>query len=86
MGTVEDYLVLHGRLLKKEIPLWAEFSIIPRNSFLVDRHVSSEALTLQDWGCVGHAQLDRGVILKRCVVWDDAQIKEGTELSDTLVV
>lgn len=86
MGTVDDYLALHGRLLKKEIPLWPEFSNIPRNSFLIDKHVGSDALTLRDWGCVGDAQLAGGVRLKRCVVWDEAQIEEGTDISDALLV
>jgi mannose-1-phosphate guanylyltransferase len=86
MGTVDDYLALHGRLLKKEIPRWPEFSNIPRNSFLIDKHINSEVLTLQDWDCVGHAQLAGGVTLKRCVVWDGAQIEEGTDFSDALVV
>jgi mannose-1-phosphate guanylyltransferase len=86
MGTVDDYLALHGRLLKNEIPRWSEFSNVSRSSFLVDKHVNSEALTLKDWGCVGHVQPAEGVQLKRCVVWDDAQIEEGTELSDALLV
>jgi mannose-1-phosphate guanylyltransferase len=86
MGTVDDYLALHGRLLKKEIPLWKEFSTIPQNSFVVDKHISSEAINLKDWGCVGHAQLASGVTLKRCVVWDGAQVEEGTDCSDALLV
>lgn len=86
MGTVADYLALHGRLLRKEIPQWQEFPTIPQNSFLVDEHVSSETLTLQDWGCVGDAQLARGVQLQRCVVWDGAQVLQGTNLSDSLLV
>ncbi|MCD6401225.1 MAG: NTP transferase domain-containing protein, partial [Anaerolineales bacterium] len=40
MGTVKDYLALHGRLLKNEIPLWKEFSNLPKDSFFVDDQAS----------------------------------------------
>jgi len=87
MGTVDDYLSLHGRLLKKETPLWAEFSDIPRNSFLIDEQtVTDKSITLQDWVCVGRSQLASDITLRRCVVWDDTKINKGTDFSDTLVV
>jgi mannose-1-phosphate guanylyltransferase len=87
MGTVDDYLALHGRLLRKETPLWAEFSATPQDSFLMDEQtVTGKALTLRDWACVGHAQLADDITLRRCVVWDDAKIKTGTDVSDTLLV
>ncbi len=87
MGTVEDYLTLHGMLLKKEIPRWPEFTSLPQEPFLIDEQtVTGSTLTLQDWACVGHAQLADNITLQRCVVWDDAKLTEGTAVSDTLLV
>ena len=86
MGTVEDYLALHGRLLKKEIPLWAEFSNLPQSPFLVDDSVKSKFSSFEDWVCVGRAQLADCVSLRRCVVWDDAQVEEGADISDALLI
>ena len=87
MGTVDDYLTLHGGLLKKEIPLWTEFSGLPQDSFLIDEQaVTGRALTLQDWACVGHAQLADDITLRRCVVWDDAKIHRGADFSDSLLI
>lgn len=86
MGTVADYLALHGSLLKKEIPLWSEFRTIPQDAFLIDCEVGREGVVLYDWDCVGRAQVACGVSLKRCVVWDDARIEAGTEVADRLLV
>lgn len=87
MGTVDDYLALHGRLLKKEIPVWSEFLTVPENSpFLVAKGVNREAVALQDWGCLGYARIGNNVTLKRCVVWDGARIEEQTEHCDALLV
>lgn len=86
MGTVDDYLALHGSLLKKEIPLWKEFSIAPEDAFVVDTQVDREGVTLKEWGCVGSAQLGKGSTIERCVVWDDAKVEAGTRFSDSLLV
>ena len=87
MGTVTDYLALHGRLLKREIPLWPEFSNVSETGFLVH----GDALTgtggmMREWVCVGRAQLEENVSLQRCVVWDDARIVKGAVHSDVLLV
>lgn len=86
MGTVEDYLALHGRLLKREIPLWPEFSQLPESPFLIDDHVNSKSSSFKDWACVGRVQLANGISLRRCVVWDGAQVEEGEDISDALLV
>lgn len=87
MGTVEDYLSLHSRLLHKEIPLWDEFSMLPETPFLVhDAAVRGERVELLDWACVGRAQLEKDVVLRRCVVWDGARVTEGSKCSDSLLV
>ncbi len=87
MGTVEDYLALHGRLLKKEIPLWEEFSNLPEDSFFVDDQASiGKGSFFQDWVCIGRAQLAPKSNLQRCVVWADTKVKEGITYSDALLV
>ncbi len=87
MGTVTDYLALHGRLLQKEIPLWSEFSKPPETQFLLhDEALQGENLELRDWACVGRTQLEKNVTLRRCVVWDDAPLTEETEYTDVLLV
>ena len=89
MGTVDDYLALHGKLLKKEIPLWEEFSHLPGEEFpfLVDEQASlGKAVSFQDWVCIGRAQLAHKSNLQRCIVWDDARVEEGTNYLDTLLV
>jgi NDP-sugar pyrophosphorylase family protein len=87
MGTVDDYLALHGRLLKREIPLWKEFLNVPETSF----HVHGDAETgvcgkMKDWVCVGRARLEENVSLQRCIVWDDAEIVKNTSHCDLLLV
>ncbi|MCK5071207.1 MAG: NTP transferase domain-containing protein, partial [Desulfocapsa sp.] len=70
MGTVDDYLALHGSLLKEEIPLWKEFSTTPEDSLVIDKHVDREGVSFKEWGCIGNAQLGKGSTIERCVVWD----------------
>lgn len=74
MGTVEDYLALHGRLLKGEIPMWPEFLNHFDGRFLVDQRLERRRLNLVEWACVGKAQLDGDISLTRCVVWDGAKL------------
>ena len=87
MGTVSDYLALHGRLLHRDIPLWQEFGRLPETSFLVhDEAARGEGMDLRDWACVGRAQLEEKVVLRRCVVWDGAWVAEGREYCDALLI
>jgi len=87
MGTVADYLALHGRLLEKKIPLWSEFSRPPATPFCIhDDVVQGEGIALRDWACVGRARLEKNVTLRRCVVWDGARLKEGREYCDALLI
>ena len=87
MGTVADYLALHGRLLKKEIPLWEEFSEPLSDAvFIDDLAVIEKGVMFQDWACVGHATLAKDITLQRCVVWDGARLQEGKIYSDALLV
>lgn len=84
MGTVDDYLALHGQLLKGEIELWPEFRARPQNSCLF--HEQGCQASCLDWGCVGQVTLPPNLTLQRCVVWDGANLEEGVVYSDALLV
>ena len=87
MGTVEDYLALHGSLLRKEIPLWPELAHVSETGFVVHAGASVGAGgKMQEWACVGRAQLEANVSLKRCVVWDGTLVTKGTTHCDSLLV
>jgi mannose-1-phosphate guanylyltransferase len=87
MGTVADYLALHGRLLERKIPLWPEFSRHPATPFCIhDDVLQGERVELRDWACVGRAQVEKNVTLRRCVVWDGARLEDGREYSDSLLI
>lgn len=83
MGTVEDYLALHGQLLKGEIARWGEFSASGNGSYLCRDQTAKQVL--EDWVCVGNVSLPETVHLKRCVVWDDACLENGGSYSDLLL-
>ncbi len=84
MGTVEDYLALHGQLLKREIDLWAEFRHAPQGTCLCFEEQTSFPV-YHDWACVGRVALPQKVIFERCVVWDEACLEEGQKYSDILL-
>jgi mannose-1-phosphate guanylyltransferase len=87
MGTVGDYLALHGKLLNREIPLWDEFPAIPKGPFLTaEGATNSHHHLFEDWACVGHAQVGEKNRLRRCVVWDGTRLEEGREYVDKLLV
>lgn len=87
MGTVEDYLALHGSLLRKKNPLWSEFSHVSETGFLVHTEATVGAGgKMQEWACVGRAQLEENVSLKRCIVWDGTRVAKGTSHCDSLLV
>lgn len=101
MGTVEDYLALHGGLLTGRIPLWSEFGDAVETlshdqcgqgcssssmCCLSDTVKLERDVTLRDWVCVGDdAVIERQVQLQRSVVWDGVRIAEGRKVVDQLV-
>lgn len=101
MGTVEDYLALHGGLLTGRIPLWPELKAAlgaPLHGHCEENYPSSPSyclsdtvklerdVTLRDWVCVGDgAVIGRHVQLQRSVVWNGVRIAEGRKVVDQLV-
>jgi len=87
MGTVEDYLDLHRKLLQKEIPLWHEFESVPETAICVHKKASiGRGTELLDWVCVGDARVDEDVHIQRCIVWDGACVDSEHEYCDSLLV
>lgn len=84
MGTVEDYLALHGQLLTGEIPLWSEFSASFDGTVLCQGDKAKAIF--DDWACVGNVLLPEELHLKRCVVWDNARLEAGKTYSDHLLI
>ncbi len=86
MGSPEDYLALHARLLLGEVDRWPEFGD-PAANVLIDAQADcSEDLIVEDWACIGKAQIGAGAKLKRCVVWDGAQVMPGAEFTDQIII
>ncbi len=84
MGTVEDYLALHGQLLKGEIHLWSEFAASFDGTNLCQQQTAEQKF--DDWVCVGNVLLPKELHLTRCVVWDTALLGNGEDYADRLLV
>lgn len=84
MGTVEDYLALHGQLLTGGIPMWREFTKSFAGTFLCQEHTAKHVF--EEWACVGKVSLPEELHLKRCVVWENAHLENGETYSDLLLV
>jgi mannose-1-phosphate guanylyltransferase len=87
MGTVEDYLALHGGLLTGTIPWWQELGEGPESPFfLTDRPADNNSLMMKDWVCAGNVKIGKNVHLERVVLWEGATVPDGSRLKDTLVI
>lgn len=85
IGTPEDYLNLHRELLTGpgdyQLPLPR-----PRETWVIHTRARiGDNVRFAGWGCIGSADIGADVMLKNCVVWDNAVIPEGTHLENALV-
>jgi mannose-1-phosphate guanylyltransferase len=86
MGTIEDYLALHERLLSGNAPVWPEFEVQPEDGMLFDKDcVIGRDCTFADWNCIGAAEIGDAVHLSRSVVWDQSQIASHSRVYDSIV-
>ncbi|ADH85561.1 sugar phosphate nucleotidyltransferase [Desulfurivibrio alkaliphilus] len=79
IGTPEEYLQLHGRLLnaraERQTPFWLGPGV-----------VLGREVCFSDWVAVGRrAMLGDKVQLRRCVVWDGATVPAGTVAEDAIL-
>lgn len=85
MGTVGDYLALHKGLLTGRIPCWQEMGEIEK-PYCIDKGARLKSdVELDDWVCVGAAEIGDKTHLSRCVVWDDITVGEGVKVVDTII-
>lgn len=86
MGSPDDYLALHGMLLRGEVACWPELGDAASNVVIDGRADWCEDLIVEDWACIGRARIGAGVKLTRSVVWDGAQVAPGSVLTDQIVI
>jgi NDP-sugar pyrophosphorylase family protein len=84
MGTIEDYLALHGSLLTGTVPWWRELGERPDSPFYLQKS-GHHPVTMKDWVCAGTAKIGRDVSLERVVLWDAAVVPDGSRLRDALI-
>lgn len=87
MGTPEDYLGLHGDILKNgRLPGFLDYR--EAESCLVGKDVRlGRGVQLADWVSIGdRAEIGAGARLSRVVVWDGAVVEPGAVLSDIIVM
>lgn len=85
MGTVDDYLGLHGGLLSGRIPCWQEMGEVATPYFIASDAKLAAQIELEDWACIGAAEIGNNTHLRRCVVWDDVSVMEGVSETDSIV-
>ncbi len=81
MGTVPDYLQLHGDLFKRDERLRAEQVVAGENTVL------PADVCIKDWVSLGsNVKIGENVHLERSVVWDNAILENNRKYVDTIVV
>ena len=76
IGTPADYLDLHRRLLENKSPAW----LISESAEI------GSGVKLLDWGVIGAgAKIGNDAELRRCVVWDKAEIASGQRLAEKIL-
>lgn len=87
IGTVGDYLGLHGDLLSGRAEVWPELQRPSGSSFVVDEQaVVAAGCRFDDWVCIGKARIGPGARISRSVVWDGAEVPAQAVVEDRLVV
>ncbi len=86
MGTPEDYLTLHGGLIKGEIPCWDELQSSIQGSLVTDAEAQYGVnLQVKDWACLGRVEMGDNVYLERSVIWDHVRIGDAARIVDSLL-
>lgn len=85
IGTVDDYLALHQRLLTATIPCWQEIGPVRKPYCIAKRAKLPAHIGFSDWVCIGEAHIENQTHLQRVVVWDGVSIPSGSRLRDMIV-
>ncbi len=74
IGTIADYLRSNFNLLPPE-----------RMAIAPDCHIDPDAV-LKDWAVIGRScSIERGALVKGSVLWNDAIVREGVKVVDSVV-
>lgn len=85
IGTPDDYLTLHDKLLSQSVCLPLPLQL-PAESWLIDQAAAiGDKVDFSGWGCVGRASIGNGARLRNCVVWDGAGVPAGAVLENRIV-
>ncbi len=86
IGTVEEYLRLHGDLLTGRTPLWPELAHPANDGVLIDVAARLHPdCRIEPWACIGKARIEAGTVIARSVLWDGAVVTDEIPLVDRLV-
>ncbi len=84
MGTVEDYLELHGDLLTGKVPCWEEIALGDSPYLITDRAELKGKSEMHDWCSVGSV-VGKDVTITRSVIWDGITLVDGGCYEDQLI-
>ncbi len=86
IGTPNDYLELHASLVKK-MKTKNKLIAVNAHGFFIHQSTSyADNVKFNDWGFVGKGvSIGSNVRLERVVVWNDANIEDGSYLKDCIV-
>jgi len=81
-------MVMPGDNVKMVVKLGDAIALQDQTKFAIREggRTVGAGVKMQDWVCVGRAQLEEDVSLKRCIVWDNALVTKGTSHCDSLLV
>ncbi len=86
MGTPEDYLALHGDIMKGQGPTTLPVAANDNKLFIGAGAKLGNGVQSEDWAVIGsNVVLGNNVSLSRVVVWDGAIVPDGAVLRDTIV-
>jgi NDP-sugar pyrophosphorylase family protein len=86
IGTVEEYLRLHGDLLTGSTPIWQELDGPVVDGVLIDSEARlDQGCRVEPWSCIGKASIPAGAVIARSVLWDGAVIAGDELIADRLV-
>jgi len=85
IGTPQAYLEVHKKILLDRQPFF--FDLIPEGSIYQGRETRIEpGATLTGFVSLGnYCVVERGAVLKNCVVWDHTEVKSDTYLENGVI-
>lgn len=86
MGTVEDYLLLHGQIFAGLAPCLPGLTLKKNSNTTVAKEARiGNNFTVEGWASIGKASIGDNVTISRSVVWDGAVIPSGVRIEDRVV-